>query len=93
MSKCIQEAYEILSEVFVDYGIASNKFAKLEYLFLIADNATREVEILRQSIVAIKSAIIAMTEGFVDGYPTNELNYLQRIKELVQVERRQQNDR
>jgi hypothetical protein len=56
---------------------------------LIDENASLKarIEELRMNENAIKYSVVDTVGGIVEGMPTHELNYLQRLCELVEIEK------
>ncbi len=76
--KRTREIYEELSNLFVEKGVASNKFSLLSELYNIAEVAEDENFILGDPI-------IKALDGFVDyeGNKASELNYLQVLRRAL----------
>lgn len=47
----------------------------------------QQCHLYKQETEAMTHAVISIIGGLVEGRPTNRLNYLQRLRELVKIER------
>lgn len=59
-----------------------------ESLADITQFARKKIEICNEGELAVRHSIVDTIGGVVEGMPTNTINYLQRLRELVDVEKR-----
>lgn len=86
--KSVEDMYataKILSDEMRNRGMPHWCF---ESLADITQFSKKKIEILKERELAVKYSIVDTVGGIVEGRPTNTMNYLQRLRELVNIEHR-----
>ncbi len=70
----------------VDVSFTSENIAIWIQKNLLNEKESR-IKVLEQELSALKFTIVTTIGGKVEGHPTSEINYLQRLRELVRKEK------
>lgn len=74
-------------EEFDDYQLMCSNLAKLGWSNILALRVSKEHYAWLARAPSVVRSIVHTVGGTVEGHPTSEINVLQRIRQLVEIER------